>query len=95
VERVVLVILVVGWRRGAPPGPVPRGGEGDKWLAAKFMSAASNRIRRAYPAAGGGGGSDAPTSAPERMVGSETPKRSGGRERYVAPHAEAAPACTR
>ena len=56
------------------------------------MSASSNRVRRAYLAAGGGGGGDVPTSAPERWAGSEMSERPGGRERYVAPYAEAAPA---
>ena len=81
---------------GAPPRSHPSwwGGQ-HQWLVAKFMSMSSNRIRRAYPAAGGGGGGDAPTSAPERTAGSETPKRLGGRERYVAPHAKAAPARAR
>lgn len=45
----------------------------------KFMSASSNRVGRADPALGGGGG--AFTSAPERTAGSETSEGSAGRER--------------
>ena len=59
------------------------------------MSTSLNRVRRAYPATGGGGGGDAPTSALDMTAGSETSERSGGREWYVAPHAKAAPARAR
>ncbi|KAL3792711.1 hypothetical protein ACHAW5_005816 [Stephanodiscus triporus] len=46
---------------------------------AKFMSVSSNRVGRADPALGGGGGASA--SAPERTAGSETSEGSAGRER--------------